>query len=128
MTDVGRSADTGASSASRETGPGGLEAPEALVSRIEAAIEAVGGGSGGRSLATVSPETFLLAAERLFERKLRSGCVERASALELLVVDALVTYAFERASDDPERIEERAHRAMLALAAFGTGVAAPATG
>jgi hypothetical protein len=36
----------------------------------------------------------------------------------LLVVDALVTYAFERASDDPAGIEERAAQAMASLAAL----------
>jgi hypothetical protein len=89
--------------------------PPALTRRIE---EAIGALHAGQSLATASADTLLLAAERLFESMLRDGCIGRTSALELLVVDALVTYAFERASDDPEQIESKAERAMLTLAAF----------
>jgi hypothetical protein len=95
---------------------GGIpDPPPALTRRIE---EAIGALHADQSLATASADTLLLAAERLFEDMLRGGCVGRTSALELLVVDALVTYAFERASDDPEQIESKAERAMLKLAAF----------
>ena len=80
----------------------------------------------GESLATATPDTLLGAAELLFRETLKSGCISRSSAVALLVVDALVTYAFERASDDPARIEERAARAMASLAAL-TDLAQPAS-
>jgi len=99
--------------------------PPALTRRIEEAIRAVG---AGESFATASPETLLQAAERLFGAMLRGGCLGRTSALELLVVDALVTYAFERASDDPEHLEDQAERAMIKLASFAAAVGAPVTG
>jgi hypothetical protein len=91
------------------------DAPPVLKQRIQEAIDAV---DSGRSLATASPEMLLRAAEWLFARALRSGCTERASAVALLAVDALVTSAFERASDEPAQLEDRAERAMAALAAL----------
>ena len=92
-----------------------LEPPPALARSIEDSIAALG---TGESLATASPDTLLAAAERIFRDALKAGCTSRSSAVALLVVDALVTYAFERASDDPTRIEERAAQAMASLAAL----------
>jgi hypothetical protein len=89
------------------------DAPPVLTERIHEAISVV---APGHSLATASPEVLLQAAESLFSRALRTGCSERTSAVALLVVDALVTYAFERASDDPDQIERRAAAAIGALA------------
>lgn len=42
----------------------------------------------------------------------------RENALDLLAIDALVTYAFEAAADEPDAIEERATRAMARIAAL----------
>jgi hypothetical protein len=67
----------------------------------------------------VTPEEYLEAAERLLAALLRDGCISRDSALDLLVADALVTYAFEAASDrTPARIIDLAHGAMVRIAAF----------
>jgi hypothetical protein len=99
------------------------EPPAVLARSIEEAISAMG---TGESLATATPDTLLGAAELLFRETLKSGCTSRSSAVALLVVDALVTYAFERASDDPARIEERAARAMASLAAL-TDLAQPSS-
>lgn len=73
----------------------------------------------------VSPEAYLDAAERLLAALLKHGCVSRENALDLLVADALVTYAFEAASEaeSPAAIIRRAHDAMVRIAAF----AAPAS-
>jgi len=60
----------------------------------------------------------------LFAAMLRGGCVTRTSAIELLTVDALVTYAFERGSDDPEHMEAQAQRAMIKLATLPATVGA----
>ncbi len=91
------------------------EPPPVLARSIEESIAALG---SGETLASASPDTLLAAAERIFRDTLRAGCTGRQSAVALLVVDALVTYAFERASDDPARIEERAAQAMASLAAL----------
>jgi hypothetical protein len=38
--------------------------------------------------------------------------------LDLLTVDALITYAFQEAAGEPERLESRASRAMERIAAI----------
>jgi hypothetical protein len=64
------------------------------------------------------PEACLAAGERLLDALLASGSTSRATALDLLAVDSLVTYAFQAAADEPSRIEERAARAMQCIAAL----------
>ncbi len=64
------------------------------------------------------PEACLEAGERLLDALLASGSTSRATALDLLAVDALVTYAFQAAADDPSRLEERAARAMARIASL----------
>ena len=64
------------------------------------------------------PESCLAAGEQLLEGLLISGSTSRATALDLLAVDALITYAFQAAADDPARIESRAARAMERIAAL----------
>ena len=49
---------------------------------------------------------------------LTDGCLTRGSALDLLAVDALVTYAFEAAADEPDKLEERTERALVTIAAL----------
>jgi len=50
---------------------------------------------------------------------LKDGCISRENALDLLVADALVTYAFEAASDaTPAAIIALGARAMTRIAAF----------
>lgn len=64
-------------------------------------------------------DALVATAEWLLARLLGDGgLTRRSAALDLLAADALVTYAFEAASDDPERLEERAARAMASLAAL----------
>jgi hypothetical protein len=64
------------------------------------------------------PEACLEAGEELLDALLASGSTSRASALDLLAIDALVTYAFQAAADDPARLEERAAQAMARIAAL----------
>lgn len=64
------------------------------------------------------PEACLEAGEQLLDRLLASGSTSRDTALDLLAVDSLVTYAFQAAADDPARMEERAARAMARIAAI----------
>jgi len=49
---------------------------------------------------------------------LGDGCLTRDSAIDLLAIDAIVTYAFEAAADDPERLEARTRGALERIAAL----------
>ncbi|HEY7878923.1 MAG TPA: hypothetical protein VIC55_11880 [Gemmatimonadaceae bacterium] len=60
-------------------------------------------------------EESLAAAERLLARALATGCRERAQAVVLLAADALVTYAFEAAAEEPDKLGERAAAAVRRL-------------
>jgi hypothetical protein len=69
--------------------------------------------------ASEAAEACLVTAEGLLERLLLDGCAGREHALDLLAADALVTYAFEAAADDPSRLADRARLAMLRISAVG---------
>ncbi len=64
-------------------------------------------------------DACLRASEALVADLLRSNLVSRESALDLLTADALMTYAFEAASDAPGSLGERADLAMRRIAALG---------
>ncbi len=87
--------------------------PPALAARLASALQPYAGERADRA-----PEACLDAGERLLDELLASGSTSRGSALDLLTVDALVTYAFQAAADAPERLEARAARAMARLAAL----------
>ena len=63
---------------------------------------------------TVDPtaEDLLAAAERALDKVLRTDCETRASALDLLTVDALITQALEIASKDPNAPEDFPEQAL----------------
>jgi hypothetical protein len=61
---------------------------------------------------------LLDAAESLLRDLLASPAAGRERALDLLAVDALVTYAFEAASDGPATLGRRADEAMTRIAAL----------
>ena len=69
------------------------------------------------STSTPSAEDLLKAAEQLLERVLRSDCESRASALDLLTVDALMTHALLVASNDPSSTDDFAQRALARVTA-----------
>ena len=83
--------------------------------RLSARIKEVLGARGDRAIAGV-PEECTAAAEGLLIDLLARPSAGRESALDLLCVDALVTYAFEAAADEPETLERRAIAAARALA------------
>ena len=88
----------------------GLDAPKELVDAMHNAVD------GTRN---PSPEQLLEAANHLLKKVLTTNCESRASALDLLTVDALVTRAMEFAADDPQRMQhipEAAIRGITALA------------
>ena len=91
-------------------------APEVLARRLEEVLEARGALD-----APEAPEPLLAAAEALLGGMLRAGCATRASALDLLVCDALVTYAFEAAADEPERLDALTRAAMMRIGALARG-------
>jgi len=73
-------------------------------------------GGAGREDARLLPERCLAAAEKVVAALLRDRRTGREAAGELLAADALVTYAFEAASDDPASLADRARAAMRRLA------------
>ena len=88
--------------------------PAGLRARIDAAL--------GAELHADAPdvtETCLAAAERLVRALLDDDATARDSALDLLAADALVTYAFEAASDRPQQLPARAADAMRRIAILG---------
>jgi hypothetical protein len=78
----------------------------------------------GEEDASGAPDACLDAAEELLASLLRDGCTSRGSALDLLAVDALVTYAFEAAAAEPASLDDRAGRAMARVSAAATVPAA----
>ena len=83
--------------------------PSLLAERLRSAL----GDDATRNAADAS-DICLAAAEailcRLLEAAGKAGA--RDWALDLLTADALVTYAFEAASERPEELAERARRAI----------------
>ena len=77
--------------------------PESLARRMRSML------AGTEQLAV--PEALLAAAEGRLSAMLVAGDTSRASAADLLAIDALVTYAFEAAVAEPEQMVERAARA-----------------
>jgi hypothetical protein len=59
-----------------------------------------------------SAEDLLVAAEQALDKVLRTDCETRASALDLLTVDALMTHALEVASRDPNAPEDFPEQAL----------------
>ena len=88
-------------------------APPHLFARVDQAL----GGRGDRPVAE-APEQCVDAAEELLRELLARPTAGRDSALDLLAVDALMTYAFEAAASDPDSLGARADRAMARLASL----------
>lgn len=92
----------------RERSP---EPPGQLLARIDAMLAA-------HAAEAQRPDGLIAVAESAMTELLRDGCLTRASALDLLAVDALVTYAFEAAADEPDTLEARTTRALSRIAAL----------
>jgi hypothetical protein len=92
--------------------------PAALIARLDAIMERYGERSGRSRVPCASEDPdarvarYLTVAERLLDDLITQGCAQRETALDLLAADALVTYAFEAASEDPGRLQARAAAAM----------------
>ncbi len=85
--------------------------PDALAARLESL-------TAGHEASAPSAQALLEAAETGMRALLRDGCLTRSCALDLLAIDALVTYAFEAAADDPDDIDVRAADALRTIAAL----------
>jgi hypothetical protein len=57
-------------------------------------------------------DDLLTAAEHLLDKVLRTDCETRASAIDLLTVDALVTHALVVANKDPNAPDDFAEQAL----------------
>lgn len=88
--------------------------PTALRARIDTAL-----GSDLYGDSADPSETLLAAGERLVRHLLAEDATSRDSALDLLAADALVTYAFEAASERPVGLAQRAAAAMARIATLG---------
>ena len=89
--------------------------PPALAKRIREALSATSSPPEAPSA-----EVLLHAGEQLLATLLGADHLTRNAAVDLLTADALVTYAFEAAASEPDRIQQRAQEAMARLAALAT--------
>jgi hypothetical protein len=87
--------------------------PAPLLARL---LDVVGGDLERN--VTNAPDVLLAASERLIASLMATGATSRDSALDLLVADSLVTYAFEAASGDSSRITALARGSMHRIAAL----------
>jgi hypothetical protein len=69
------------------------------------------------STSNPTAEELLEAAEHLLDKVLRTDCEARASAIDLLTVDALMTHALLMASNDPLTSDDFAERAIARITA-----------
>ena len=88
--------------------------PPALAARVRAAIGSA--PAVGRSI----PAAALDAGVHTLAAVLRERDATRASAIDLLAADALVTYAFEAAAETPSGVDAIARDAMVRLARLAT--------
>lgn len=71
------------------------------------------------------PDVLLEAGERALEELLSENATSRESALDLLAIDALVTYAFEACSDFPEELEAKTRSALTRISNVPTRIGDP---
>ena len=62
------------------------------------------------------PGALIEAAARAGRRVIGADASDRATAFELLAIDAIVTHAVEAMADDPARFEDRCAAALQTLA------------
>ena len=100
-------------------------APDALAARVREAL-----GPRWTADAPDAGAACEAAAEEILAALLAAGRTGRETALDLLAADALVTYAFEHASESAADLDGAAAAAMTRIAALGARYAAagPAAG
>lgn len=85
--------------------------PPLLTERLHAAL-----GARLSDRSAHAYEAVLETAESMLADLIALGCAQRDRALDLLAVDALVTYAFEAAAESPDTLAARATTAMSEIA------------
>jgi hypothetical protein len=93
----------------------GESAPPALVASVERALRR---HEPAADAARPTAEECLSAGEALLAEVLRGDARDRATALDLLTADALVTRAYELAAADPGALERLARDGMRRMAAL----------
>lgn len=88
--------------------------PAALRARLDSLV----GGDALLAGDAPVPAALLHAGTGLLATILGSGSTQRDAALDLLTADALVTYAFEAAADDPGSLDAQAASAMRTISAL----------
>jgi len=89
--------------------------PEPLAMRLRAAL-----GPRLADRSSTAHDALLSTAESLLAELLALDGAGRDRALDLLAVDALVTYAFEAAAEDSDTLSARATAAMTAISVLAT--------
>ncbi len=92
-------------------------APPVLAGQVLAALDA-DMHRGAEEL----PELCLTQGEKLLRDLLLRNPDSRERAGELLLVDALITYAFEAAIENVQTLDDRARQAIVRLSALAEGV------
>ena len=94
----------------------GGDSPPALAQRVRDAALAI-----PEAVDRTAPGAALEASLALLDSLLVNADLTRAGALGLLTADALITYAFEAAAEDPERLDALGEEAVrrIGLAAQG---------
>ncbi|MEO8879477.1 MAG: hypothetical protein ABI446_03695 [Gemmatimonadaceae bacterium] len=87
------------------------EPPAPLVARLRLLL-----GTRLSDRSSSAYDAVLSTAESLLAELIALDCAGRDRALDLLAVDAMVTYAFEAASESPDTLSARATAAMSAIA------------
>jgi hypothetical protein len=82
-----------------------------LLSRIEAM-------AAHAARPAMPADALLDAAAAAMADLLRGGCLTRSAGFDLLAVDALVTYVFEAAADDPQQLDACTGSALARIAAL----------
>lgn len=109
MSDEGRAPDTVSAWLDGLTPP----PPPALLARLRELLAPHANRPQGEA-----PRACLVAGEAQLTALLAEGATDRNSALDLLAIDALVTYAFQAAADRPEELEVLTRDAMTRIAAI----------
>lgn len=91
---------------------GRIEQPPA---RLRARLDEV---TGQQPADVAAADALARAGHDLLAAQLAAGATARDAALDLLTADALVTYAFEAAADDPATLDARAAATMRLIAAL----------
>lgn len=93
--------------------------PAELFAAITAAVshtdDRTAARKNDRSGGGLVSDQLIIAAERLLPRVVFSGCEQRSGALDLLTLDALLTYAMEASSDNRAHCEETATALLDAI-------------